>query len=70
MTAQNDATTLKLSAKDWIGIFSVLTIQASVIVGSWWTLADRVLILEATQINMASQMQQLVDNQRILVTVA
>ena len=40
------------------------------IVGSWWTLADRVLILEATQINMASQMQQLVDNQRILVTVA
>jgi len=70
LTSQNDGSTLKLSAKDWIGIFSVLAIQATVIVGSWWTLADRVLVLEATQTHMASQMKQLVDNQRMLVTVA
>ena len=70
MTGAGEGSMLKLSPKDWLGIFTVLSVQAGVIIGSWWTMADRVLVLEATQENLAVQMSQLVQNQRMLVEVA
>jgi len=58
---------IKLGLKDWGGIFAVLVIQASVIVGSWWALSDRVLVLEIIQKNQETFLNKLINNQAKLV---
>ena len=60
---------IKLGLKDWGGIFAVLVIQASVIVGSWWALSDRVLVLEIIQKNQETFLNKLINNQAKLVEI-